>query len=134
MGALRTAAVSLACALSCAGCLAQATAPAPLAGNLPLRRETASPAPGGAWSTPALLAGLTGAAGAWAWWRRAARKRTSAGRDADKTTVHRLSSQALTQQASVHAVRWNGEEFLLGCTAHQVTLISRRPVDSEEAP
>jgi flagellar biogenesis protein FliO len=45
---------------------------------------------------------------------------------ADQRAIVRLSSQALTPQASVHAVQWNGEEFLLGCTAQQVTLLSRR--------
>lgn len=40
--------------------------------------------------------------------------------------ILRLSSQALTPQASVHAVQWNGEEFLLGCTGQQVTLLARR--------
>lgn len=39
----------------------------------------------------------------------------------------RLSSQALTPHASVHAVRWKGEELLIGCTAQHVTLLSRRP-------
>jgi flagellar biogenesis protein FliO len=40
--------------------------------------------------------------------------------------ILRLCSQALTPQASVHAVQWNGEEFLLGCTGQQVTLLARR--------
>ena len=43
--------------------------------------------------------------------------------------VTRLSSQALTPQASVHAIRWNGDEFLLACTSQQVTLIDRKAAD-----
>ena len=42
------------------------------------------------------------------------------------------SSQALTPHASVHAVQWKGEEFLLACTPQQVTLVARRPLDVGE--
>jgi hypothetical protein len=45
--------------------------------------------------------------------------------------VLRLSSQALTPQASVHAVQWRGDEYLLGCTAHRVTLLCRRAIPGE---
>lgn len=50
--------------------------------------------------------------------------------------IQRLASQALTPQASVHAVQWNGEEFLLGCTGQQVTLLARRsaPAPAGERP
>lgn len=40
----------------------------------------------------------------------------------------RLSSQALTPQASVHAVAWNGEEYLVGCTSQQVILLARKGI------
>jgi flagellar biogenesis protein FliO len=39
----------------------------------------------------------------------------------------RLSSHALTAQASLHAVRWRDEELLLGCTPNGVTVLARRP-------
>jgi flagellar biogenesis protein FliO len=42
----------------------------------------------------------------------------------------RLASQALTPHASVHAVAWNGEEYLVGCTPQQVTLLARRRLDA----
>lgn len=49
-------------------------------------------------------------------------------RDPPGGRVLRLSSQPLTPQASVHVVRWDGEELLLGCTAQQVSLLARRTV------
>lgn len=45
----------------------------------------------------------------------------------------RLSSHALTAQASVHAVRWRDQELLLGCTPGGVTVLARRPAQ-EAAP
>ena len=48
-------------------------------------------------------------------------------RSRNEGALVRLSSQALTPHASVHAVRWKGEELLIGCTAQHVTLLSRRP-------
>ncbi|RYF58429.1 MAG: hypothetical protein EOO29_50060, partial [Comamonadaceae bacterium] len=47
-------------------------------------------------------------------------------------SIKRLASQALTPQASVHAIRWSGEELLLACTAHQVSVIARRPLRASE--
>lgn len=38
-----------------------------------------------------------------------------------------LGRTALTQQASVHVIEWKGEELLLGCTPHSVTLLARAP-------
>jgi hypothetical protein len=38
-----------------------------------------------------------------------------------------LGRTALTQQASVHVIEWKGEELLLGCTSHSVTLLARAP-------
>lgn len=95
------------------------------AANLPLRREEA-PA-----RSPWLAASgvlLVAAAGGtllvarrqrWSWLR-------IAGQARDRAVLQRLSSQALTAQASLHLVRWKGEELLLACTAQQVTLIARR--------
>jgi hypothetical protein len=45
----------------------------------------------------------------------------------------RVASVPLTPQGSVHVVQWQGEEFLLGCTVHQVTLLAQRPVRPREA-
>ena len=41
----------------------------------------------------------------------------------------RKASVPLTPQASVHVVQWHGQEFLLACTAQQVTVLSQREVD-----
>lgn len=48
--------------------------------------------------------------------------------------ITRVASQALTQQASVHAIQWNGEELLLACTPQHVTLLARRPLQRPEEP
>jgi flagellar biogenesis protein FliO len=64
---------------------------------------------------------LVGRRRQWAWLQ-AGRARATPGRE-----LVRISSQALTAQASLHAVRWNGEELLLACTPQQVTLLARRP-------
>jgi flagellar biogenesis protein FliO len=69
-----------------------------------------------------------------AWLRMLARALARSPREGH--AVQRLSSQALTPQASVHTVRWQGEDLLLGCTAQQVTLLARRPTgpsDGERA-
>ena len=63
--------------------------------------------------------------GRWAWLT--ARKQQESGR-----RVERLSSQALTAQASVHAIRWHGEDLLLACSAQQVTVLARRPAAEGE--
>jgi hypothetical protein len=102
-----------------------------LPGSLPLRRDAEAGASGGMWMPSLLLLGLALAAGGYAWWRRGAAHAPSAARRAD-AAVTRLSSQPLTPHASVHAVQWNGEEFLLACTAQQVTVLARRPVDGGE--
>lgn len=102
-----------------------------LPGSLPLRRDPEGGAAGGIWTPSLLLLGLAVAAGGYAWWRRGAAQASSPGRRAD-AAVTRLSSQPLTPHASVHAVQWNGEEFLLACTAQQVTVLARRPADRGE--
>jgi len=101
---------------------AQPSAASPLPASLPLRREAASEA-GSAWTPPVALLAIAGAGGAWVLWRRRARP---GGQIQGPERIVRLSSQALTPQASVHAVLWNGEELLLACTAQNVTLLSRR--------
>jgi hypothetical protein len=107
---------------------AQSSSASPLPGSFPLRREVGSePVP--SWKPPIALLAIAGAGGAWALWRRKMRSRSP--RQSPERIV-RLSSQALTTQASVHAVQWNGEELLLGCTAQQVTLLSRRAATPAE--
>ena len=107
---------------------AAADAPA-LPRSLPVHREGA-PDSGLGWSSPRSLLALLGAGGAWVAWRRT-RSRTA--RQVTPQIV-RLSSQALTPQASVHAVQWNGEELLIACTAQQVSLLARRPVAADQEP
>jgi hypothetical protein len=48
------------------------------------------------------------------------------GKGAARTPLVRLSSQALTPQASVHVLHWQGDEFLLACTGQQVVLLARK--------
>ena len=103
-----------------------------LPGSLPVRRDSEPGFDGGLWIPPLLLLGLGLAAGGYAWWRRGAGAQPRSGARRVDAAVTRLSSQALTPHASVHAVQWNGEEFLLACTAQQVTLLARRALPSGE--
>jgi len=41
-------------------------------------------------------------------------------------------SAALTSTASLHVVDWQGEQLLLGCTAHTVTVLSRHTIQLPE--
>jgi flagellar biogenesis protein FliO len=107
-----------------------AAVPATLPASLPVRRDAVIAYEPVSWTSSLVLLALASVGGTWLLWQRAARAKSAArgvGR-ADGLAVLRLYSQALTPQASVHAVRWNGEELLLGCTAQQVTLLSRRPL------
>jgi flagellar biogenesis protein FliO len=109
----------------------EAAAAGALPATLPLRRDASTAAEPANWGFSLLLLAVTGAAGGWMLWRRGARGRLLPVR-AESAGVQRLTSQALTAQASVHAVQWHGEELLLGCTAQQVTLLGRRPVTPKE--
>jgi hypothetical protein len=40
-----------------------------------------------------------------------------------------IGRTALTQQASLHVVEWQGEELLLGCTTQSVVVLTRRPAE-----
>jgi hypothetical protein len=122
-------AVLTACAVVASAGLAQAQA---LPGTLPLRRDAELPMEGGSWLPSVLLVGLAVAAGGYAVWRRSAGAQSQAAARRGDAGVARLSSQALTPHASVHAVQWQGEEFLLACTPQQVTLLARRPLDARE--
>jgi hypothetical protein len=103
-----------------------------LPGSLPLRRDAEVAADGGPWMPSALLLGLGLAAGGYVAWRRRARRQPHPGGRWGGPAVARLSSQALTPHASVHAVQWNGEEFLLACTTQQVTVLAHRPVAADQ--
>jgi flagellar biogenesis protein FliO len=96
-----------------------------------LRRDAEAVAEGGLWTPSVLLLGLGVAAGGYAAWRRRARRQPHPGGRWGDPAVTRLSSQALTPHASVHAVQWNGEEFLLACTPQQVTVLAHRPVAAD---
>lgn len=105
-----------------------------LPATLPLRRDATDAGNARPWlaATAALallaLGGtvLVGRHRRWTWLQ-PPKPGAQAGRD-----LVRLSSQALTAQASLHAVRWNGEELLLACTPQHVTLLARRPVAGAE--
>jgi hypothetical protein len=82
--------------------------------------------------TPALaVLSIAGAAGGLWLWRRGATRPLGRrlGLRGDGAAPVRISSQALTPHASVHAVRWRGEEYLVACTTQQVTLLSRKEAD-----
>lgn len=101
-----------------------------LPANLPVR---ADPSPRGVTWPPALgWLGIAGAAGGLWWWVHASARSLRHRNVAKGHGIVRLSSQALTPQASVHALRWNGEDYLLACTSQEVTLLSRRPLTATE--
>lgn len=102
-----------------------------LPANLPMRAEP--PATGVDWPPALAWLGLAGAAGGLWWWLRAGGRALQRRSETKGHGLVRLSSQALTPHASVHAVRWHGEEYLLACTSQEVTLVSRRQARAEEA-
>lgn len=112
------------------GLLAGLAAASGLPGQLPLRKDP-EPVDAGTWLPALGLLALLVAAGGLAAWHRggstlaAAMKRTLRGEH--RPGPARVSSVALTPQASIHVVHWQGEELLLGCTAQQVTVLARAP-------
>lgn len=106
-----------------------AEAPGGLSRDLPLKREPAGAAEGPPWFALVVLLGLAGAAAVFVLRRRGASGLLQAWQGPRAAgSPERLGSQALTPHASVHAVRWQGEELLLGCTSTQVTVLARRSV------
>jgi hypothetical protein len=57
----------------------------------------------------------------------AGRRRRSYARRAGVT---RLTSRVLAKGASVHVLRWEGEDLLVGCTEQTMVVLGRRPVDA----
>ncbi|TFY97073.1 flagellar biosynthetic protein FliO [Ramlibacter humi] len=112
---------------------ASAEAPGPLPKDLPLRRDAGGPADNPPWLALFVLAGLAIGAAVFVVRRRGARGLLQAwAAPRSGVAVERVASQPLTPQASVHVVRWRGEELLLGCTGSQVTLLARHPAESGE--
>ncbi|MBE7367184.1 flagellar biosynthetic protein FliO [Ramlibacter pallidus] len=108
---------------------ASAPAPAGLPKDLPLRRDPPASGDGAPW-TAAVVLGLLAIGAMAVVVRRRGAGALLGGRGTVRPTgaqVAKLASLPLTPQASVHAVRWDGEELLLGCTAQQVTVLARRP-------
>lgn len=121
-------------ALVAAACIAgPAAATQSLPDSLPVRRDVQLPTEDGPWLPALALLGVAAAAGGFALWRRGGAAGRAGSARRDEAGVARLSSQALTPHASVHAVRWDGQEFLLACTAQQVTLLARRTLPPGEA-
>ena len=100
--------------------------------NLPLRREEARPPDAAPWVTGGALLALIAVAGALVAVRRGRWQLLPVGRTEAEPArlIVRLASQPLTAQASVHAIRWNGEELLVGCNAQQMTVLARRSAAS----
>ena len=112
------------------GVASLASAPPGLPAALPLRREPVNAFPAAPWlatsGTLAVLAIggtlLVGRRRKWGWLR------LRDGRADGARELVRVASQPLTAQASLHAIRWHGEDLLLGCTPQQVTLLARHPI------
>lgn len=91
----------------------------------------AAPAAATGWDAAFAVVSLTAAAGGWWAWKRRSAMRLRGERRGPAAVV-RLASQALTPQASVHAVEWNGEAYLLACTSQQVVLLSHKAIRQPE--
>ena len=100
-----------------------------LPSHLPLRREGPNAEATSSWLlATGLLVALAVGAMAWAG-RRGTTARLLRGalrQHAPQRGIERLASQALTAQASVHAIRWQGEELLVACTPSEVRVLARR--------
>ena len=117
------------------------SATGPALGGLPLQHDVEP-----SWSGLGLLQALILGAFlllwiAWLWrrqgpgalakWRRQGWRGLLAVREPDGLRV--VQSAALTQRASLHVVRWNGQEWLLGCSEGGVTELARRDAPAAES-
>lgn len=113
-------------------------------GSIPVKRE-AEPEGGAMFGLPQLLL-LVAVLGGLLWWLpKYLRSRSSSGgglqpgvlsrmvgqRQGDHARV--ISSSRLAGKATLHVVEWNHEQWLLGCTEHQVSVLAKRPVDASTA-
>ena len=134
--------LALCCATMVPVWAAEADSPTgPPLGGLPLRHD-AEPS----WSGLGLLQILILGAFlllwiAWLWrrqgpgalgqWRRRGWRGLLAAGEPDGLRV--VQSAALTPRASLHVVRWNGQEWLLGCAEGSVTELGRRDAPTAES-
>lgn len=88
----------------------------------------AAPGISGGWEGALAVLSLTAALGGWWAWKRRGGPLRLRGARRGPAAVVRLASQALTPQASLHAVEWNGEAYLVACTPQQVVLIARKTI------
>ncbi|MGE1005001.1 flagellar biosynthetic protein FliO [Ralstonia pseudosolanacearum] len=42
-----------------------------------------------------------------------------------------VSASRLTGKASLHVVEWDGQQWLLGCTEHTLSVLAKRPVGTD---
>ncbi|ATG19695.1 hypothetical protein CO705_07380 [Ralstonia pickettii] len=115
-----------------------------ISGSIPVKRE-AEPDGGAMFGLPQLLL-LVAVLGGLLWWLpKYLRSRSSSGgglqpgvlsrmvgqRQGDQARV--ISSSRLAGKATLHVVEWNHEQWLLGCTEHQVSVLAKRPIDANTA-
>ncbi len=104
--------------------------------QLPLRRDTDSPAIGIAGYSVWLLAILAVTAGVWA--VRARGGKVSSWRlrlrPGNERALKLVNAQSLGTIGSLQVVQWDGRELLLGCTPHSIRLLDSRPAPGQNAP
>lgn len=117
-----------------------ATTASGLPADIPLRRDTDSPAvQSGQWAF-ALWGLVVLAAVAWVLARRRPPARAGVGTErmkwmawikpaggSDSTSPKQIGQIRLTPRHSLHTVQWHGEEYLIGCSDHGVQLMAQRP-------
>ena len=113
------------------GAPAAAPAEVPLtsASGLPLRKDEDA----GTGAAYLFLALLLAGGGALVWAARKGRLRVNGLRWVARTEdagLDIVASRALGPQGTVHVVRWQGTEFLVGATAHAVNVLAKREVDA----
>ena len=50
-----------------------------------------------------------------------------------RAVLRPVASQVLGRGQALHAVRWGGEELLLGCTERRITVLARRTVPGSDS-